>query len=341
MGLPFINAIANSPLKVADARDADVTVLPVLLDWHARRLCKGSWDFHLHNMTVEAEAARRANPRIPQMIVSPGFKSDRLFPSIRRVLPKLRIGALYANALKPKPCTFRTGYFTDDACGMRVAPTTLSSGGIVRVGDTLPCGGISLVPRTPDDLDRTPRTLHVEFTGQVDGRRGYKDRWAFLHHRSKLPASTNWVTTSTEPKRSRVRMCDMRNTTDRAYCAVKMSKQEVYDIRSRTRYSLMLRGDKPCSDRLQNAMAALAVPVVLGPTPSWLPFPFAIPWHTMIANVSREDFKRDPAAALVALPEDTSAKRHSIAAHLREFSFAAEGSRVHVNLLRAALEATC
>lgn len=344
LALPFLNGLATSPLRTANVHEASMIVFPALVDWYARGLCRAnvSWDEYLRNLTSEAAAVIRAagDARVPQMLLAADFKSTPLVASIRRALPRVRIGHYFSTG---KNCSFAVGYMKD------VDAFAAWPGRSWRLG----AGVSELVPTPPEELLRTPRHIRIEFSGQVliRGVSGMQMRYSFFHHSSRLRDSS-WVTTSTPTNRSRARPCNTSYTRngpassqlldDHLYCFVRLPYADVYAIRTHARYSLFLPGDDATSDRLQNALTALTVPVVIGPTPSWLPFSFAVPWRKLVVHVSPTAFREDPAAALSALPsDDASAQRALIARHVPDFSFSATGSRLHENILRAAAEARC
>ena len=69
---------------------------------------------------------------------------------------------------------------------------------------------------------------------------------------------------------------------------------------------LHLRGDDVGSDRLQNALTGLSIPVVIQPedvpladVTTWLPFHFAIPWDDILVVVPQDEFAADPGGAIM------------------------------------------
>uniref|UniRef100_A0A0G4F4L3 Exostosin GT47 domain-containing protein n=1 Tax=Chromera velia CCMP2878 TaxID=1169474 RepID=A0A0G4F4L3_9ALVE len=105
----------------------------------------------------------------------------------------------------------------------------------------------------------------VEFGGQVKTEDGYEDRRALFSSAGEIPKSylvmvNNDPTTSTNTDVKEVRLCEGPDDTDRCK-APKVPIQEFTEIRESAKFSLLLRGDDPHSDRLYNAIAS-EVPVV-------------------------------------------------------------------------------
>ena len=328
IAVPFLRRLEHSSLRTYDASQANITVLPALVDWYARGVCAGSWTDHLRNLTAEAMRAAEGGPQTPQMIIASDFLSFTrgYVQEIKKMLPGLRVGVYGAEVHMLDDCMFRTGHLTDvDAIAFR---------------DAANLKRLQPDPRSMAPRRRSSRPFHVEFAGQVDNRTGYRDRYHFFHHDERI-RNGSWITTSAPMERSGMRLCNASIPHDRLYCVIKVTREEMFAVRARGRYSLMLRGDDETSDRVQNAMMALAVPVVLGQIPLWLPFHFAVPWHKMIANVSAAAFHSHPAATLSALPHDVHSKQEQIAKHLHHFAFWPHRSWLHRNLLTAALAAPC
>ena len=71
-------------------------------------------------------------------------------------------------------------------------------------------------------------------------------------------------------------------------------------MRAGAEFSLMLRGDDEASDRLQNAVAALAIPIVVSNVArSWFPLPRAIrtPSSSSPSTLPRRDATASTGAA--------------------------------------------
>lgn len=103
----------------------------------------------------------------------------------------------------------------------------------------------------------------------------------------------------------------------------------------------MLRGEDVTSDRLQNAVAMLAIPLVLSDVPlSWLPLRHAIPWDELLVTVDRASFERNASGAVAAAVEATTpaerqARRHHLHHTRRDLLFGVRGSRAAERLLQA------
>merc|ERR1719247_3847772 len=76
------------------------------------------------------------------------------------------------------------------------------------------------------------------------------------------------------------------------YCGgVWQDYAETQRVRENAEFSLMLRGDDQASDRLQNAVASLTIPIVVEDDGmEWLPFKHAIDWEAILLVVKRKAF---------------------------------------------------
>lgn len=347
IALPFIDSLKDSVLRTSDIREANITVLPALIDWYARGRCSGSWSDHLRNLTAEATQLRRQSPQTPQMVLAADFKAcGAIVSSLRRALPLLRIGTYLGTRGERKcamaSCAFAVGYMND------VDAFSAWRGRSWNVSSAVAFDNV----RSTAELLQANRTLQVEFAGQADHRPAYRQRLDFVHNRDRL-SNGSWVTTPTPTLRcnassksplfawSGLRACNASAPGDRLYCSISISHREMYEVRAEARYSLMLRGDDASSDRLQNALMTLTVPVVLGEVPPWLPFSWVVPWRKMVVRVGAANFFAHPAAVLSALSREVGSKQALIAQHLCHFAFWPEDSLFHRNILWASVRTVC
>ena len=118
-------------------------------------------------------------------------------------------------------------------------------------------------------------------------------------------------------------------------------------LRLETDFSLFLRGDDPSSDRLQNAFAALQVPLVVGEGNShWFPFPHAIPWTRIVAVIDQAAFNRNPTGAImktISMFNRSSLleRRRLMLHHIPDLLFSVNNSRVGINFVREVALRSC
>ena len=97
---------------------------------------------------------------------------------------------------------------------------------------------------------------------------------------------------------------------DHYYCVGRFSHSELHAVRAGAEFSLMLRGDDEASDRLQNAVAALAIPIVVSNVSrSWFPLRHAIPWDELVVPVDAAAFDTNASAAAILRRAASSRRR--------------------------------
>ena len=235
-------------------------------------------------------------------------------------------------------------------------------------------GGLGWEAKLPE-LD-APKPFLVEFAGQlfnplsgndhVTGeprwRENFRHRWN-LFHTSGLDRNRSFITTYVPRKLDENNPSQKRalgdldddgwpvNDTqppecgpgDHYYCVGRFSHSELHAVRAGAEFSLMLRGDDEASDRLQNAVAALAIPIVVSNVSrSWFPLPHAIPWDELVVPVDAAAFDANASAAAAAAidavtPEQRARLRERLYATRRDLLFSVEGSRAAERQLQAAM----
>ena len=381
--LYFIDRIRTSKWRTLDMRKAKLAVVPVLLDWFAHGLCNGTEAKHVANTSrvVGAHASK-----FPHVVIAASFASITILPKLQVVLPSLRVGTYVAVGAWPAsmpqghdfvtgPCGFHIGFTTYHDTFSKAAPWNRArhASGLKIPG----CEGKSLasdpadfncsewnwdptrkLPATPSEERygyfegadiNSPREYELEFVGQVDNRTGYTDRWKFLHTRGHTSFNGRWyVMSSTNATLSNLSQCTETRRIG-TYCAgVWQDYAETQRVRENAEFSLMLRGDDQASDRLQNAVASLTIPVVVeddgrgGGGFEWLPFAHAINWDDIVVVVRRKAFDRNASAAVAEAIEaidqqQREARRRVMQEARREFLWDYPGSRVHERILQAAV----
>jgi hypothetical protein len=381
--LYFIDRIRTSKWRTLDMRKAKLAVVPVLLDWFAHGLCNGTEAKHVANTSrvVGAHASK-----FPHVVIAASFASITILPKLQVVLPSLRVGTYVAVGAWPAsmpqghdfvtgPCGFHIGFTTYHDTFSKAAPWNRArhASGLKIPG----CEGKSLasdpadfncsewnwdptrkLPATPSEERygyfegadiNSPREYELEFVGQVDNRTGYTDRWKFLHTRGHTSFNGRWyVMSSTNATLSNLSQCTETRRIG-TYCAgVWQDYAETQRVRENAEFSLMLRGDDQASDRLQNAVASLTIPIVVeddgrgGGGFEWLPFAHAINWDDIVVVVRRKAFDRSASAAVAEAIEaidqqQREARRRVMQEARREFLWDYPGSRVHERILQAAV----
>lgn len=191
----------------------------------------------------------------------------------------------------------------------------------------------------------------MEFVGQADSRGAYHDRVHLLSSRPRLPNTSVIVSPDSHDHRlnSHLPPCNRSGALSRHYCRGTIPHAEVTRLRLEADFSLMLRGDEPSSDRLQNALAALQVVLIVGEANvGWLPFGHAVPWRRIVRVVPQAAFDRAPTRAVMQVVRDAARGgtlfelRQRIHSHLPDLLFGVQGSRIAENFVReAALAADC
>ena len=326
--------------------DAQLFVVPALLDWVARGRCTGTEAEHIANLT--ATVAPHLH-RGRHAIWATDFAAKKLREQVREKLPGMAFGT-YLGVLSNETCVFNSGYSTY----------------YDYVKAVVRQGGRGWEAKLPE-LD-APKPYLVEFAGQVFNpksgrwRENFRHRWN-LFHTSGLDRNRSFITTYTprkldenNPREKRaLRMLGKDgwpvNETqppecgpgDHYYCVGRFSHSELHAVRAGAEFSLMLRGDDEASDRLQNAVAALAIPIVVSNVSrSWFPLRHAIPWDELVVPVDAAAFDTNASAAAAAAmdavtPEQRARLRERLYATRRDLLFSVEGSRAAERQLQAAM----
>ena len=377
--LYFIDRIRTSKWRTFDMQKAKLAIVPVLLDWFAHGLCNKTEAEHVANTS---RVVGTHVSKFPHVVIAASFASMTILPKLQVSLPSLRVGTYVAVGAWPAsmpqgqdfvtgPCGFHIGFTTYHDTFSHAAPWNRA-----RHASSLPipgCESKSLfsdpanancsewswdpfrkLPNTPteDGLEtdiHVPRQYELEFVGQVDNRTGYSDRWKFLHSRGHMNFHSRWfVMSPTDVSLSNISQCTNTRHVG-TYCGgVWQDYAETQRIRESSEFSLMLRGDDQASDRLQNAVAALTIPIIVedngmgGGGFEWLPFSHAINWDDIIVVVKRKAFNANASAAVLqaigSLSEaQRAAKRQAMLEARREFLWDYPGSRVHERILQAAV----
>ena len=145
-------------------------------------------------------------------------------------------------------------------------------------------------------------------------RRADRDRWKLLHSRGLDPHRVVLTTSSgvaldargapaeadcdKHPPCAALPLC---TEGELAYCKARLARPAAAAVRASSEFSLMLRGDDETSDRLENAVAALAIPVVVEDVPlAWLPLRHKVKWDELLVKVPRAAFDANASAAVAA-----------------------------------------
>ena len=362
--LYFIDRIRTSKWRTFKMAEAKLAVVPVLLDWFAHGLCTGTSSEHIANTVSMVEEHMDT---LPHVVIAASFASSEILPKLQVALPNLRVGTYVAVGAWPAsmphggdfvtgPCGFHVGFLAYHDTFSHVAPWNRA-----RNASGLPipgCEAKSLLSnpaeancsewswdpkrKLPDDI-RAPRKFALEFVGQLDNRTGYSDRWKFMHSRGHMNLSRWYVMSPSDVSVSNLSQCSETRHVG-SFCGGAWNDYaETQRIREDSEFSLMLRGDDQASDRLQNAVASLTIPIIVEDDGmEWLPFAHAINWDDILVVVKRGAFDANASGAVMdaiwSLSEEQRvAKRQAMLEARREFLWDYPDSRVHERILQAAI----
>ena len=231
--------------------DAQLFVVPALLDWVARGRCTGTEAEHIANLT--ATVAPHLH-RGRHAIWATDFAAKKLREQVREKLPGIAFGT-YLGVLSNETCVFNSGYSTY----------------YDYVKAVVRQGGRGWEAKLPE-LD-APKPYLVEFAGQVFNpksgrwRENFRHRWNFFHT-SGLDRNRSFITTYVPRKLDEHNPSHKRalrvlgkdgwpvNDTqpppacgpgDHYYCVGRFSHSELHAVRAGAEFSLMLRGDDQAS----------------------------------------------------------------------------------------------
>jgi len=351
----LIERLQRSAWRTSSMDDAQLFVVPALLDWVARGRCNGTEAEHIANLTATVAPHLHRGRHAIWATDSPR-RVRELREQLRKKLPGIAFGT-YLGVLANETCVFNSGYSTyyDYVKAVRQ-------------------GGRGWEANLPE-LD-APKPYVVEFAGQIFNplsgndhvtgaprwRENFRHRWN-LFHTSGLDRNRSFITTYVPRKLDENKPSQKRalgdldddgwpvNDTqppecgpgDHYYCVGRFSHSELHAVRAGAEFSLMLRGDDEASDRLQNAVAALAIPIVVSNVSrSWFPLPHAIPWDELVIPVDAAAFDANASAAAAAAidavtPEQRARLRERLYATRRDLLFSVEGSRAAERQLQAAM----
>ena len=370
--LYFIERIRTSRWRTMHMSEAKLAVVPVLLDWFAHGLCSGNASDHVKNTTAIVE---KHMDTLPHVVIAASFASSEIVPQLQVALPNLRVGTYVAVGSWPAsmphgsdfvtgPCGFHVGFLTYHDTFSAKAPWNVE-----RNASGLPVPGREAIGISdpehanetewnwdayrslPDDI-HAPRKYALEFVGQLDNRSGYSDRWKFMHSRGRMNLSRWYVMSPSSVDVSNLTQCRVLSDPKLAklsrhvgsFCGGAWNDYaETQQIREDSEFSLMLRGDDQASDRLQNAVASLTIPIVIEDDGmEWLPFSHAIKWDDILLVVKRKAFDANASGAVMDAiwtldEEQRAARRQTMLEARREFLWDYPGSRVHERILQAAV----
>lgn len=229
------------------------------------------------------------------------------------------------------------------------------------------------------------RRYFVEFSGRVKTTSSFRDRLALFRSRTtKLNGSAFIITPrhssshlnmkplASLPQFDSVQQCNEAPLTsilamktivsrtalkahgpnitfDRCVTNTRLPRHLTQSIREHSIFSLVLRGDTHGSDRLQNSIAAGAIPVGVGDdfddAFGWAPFQRIVDYAGMCVFIKRSEFWKDAAKAintLRELPQEVLAKKRRLLRHHRaDLDWVAKGARVTDNMLYEAAACRC
>lgn len=299
----FFERLESHRWRVETPEEADLVVVPALIDWYSRGLCEGGRGYaaHVANVTDTVLATSGAASRnTTHLLIAADWTSQSW--SHKPVPAGLRIGRNVAKAIRdtlakrgvrtvvgtylnvwkrgswaPQSCHFGIGFLANlDHTLMGLAKDV--HGAVANEArKNAGCSDYHRTRLAPDVTRARPFT--IEFMGQVtnkkkdrgDDQPGFPDRWALFHSGHKLPNGSILITNTAEaeselPRCSSIAGKELADLgTQLHYCTTpEITRACGQEIRALATYSLYLAGDDPGGDRLFNALAALQIPIMVG-----------------------------------------------------------------------------
>ncbi len=374
----FLDGLLEHPLRVFEPKKADLIFVPSLLDLVFTGKCNQyPRDVYL-NDTIEVIHSTNLYPekKHVMLVFSYHFKINRQkYKSYRSRLPGVVFAAWEDFA--------KSGDWYDIGCEFGVPYSNnydysfLYSGSQSHRIHLTPFHDPRYLPITRDSSYQSfmKRPLLVEFTGSVDTRPYYRDRYLlfnrstpFFTARFEHPV---WITTLTQVKTKNFHLNgligpsleDCKNSTNvMSYidnptafgnvfdrCRIELGRHESQVIREKAKFSLCFRGDTIGSDRWFNAFLSGTIIVTIGNSleevVSWTPFQEVIPWKDVIVFIPKTKYDANPVAAINDLAKlsqhDIERKLVLMKKHAADISFIAPKSRLVDNIIQAAMKTNC
>ena len=298
----FFERLESHRWRVETPEDADLVVVPALLDWYSRGKCgERGYAAHVANLSDTVLATSGAASRTATHLLIASDWSSASWTN-KPVPAGLRIGRNIAKAIRdtlaqrgirtvvgtylnvwkrgswaPKSCHFGVGFLANlDHTLMGLAKDT--PGAEETAKKRAGCSHFHRTRLAPDVTRARPYT--IEFMGQLNNKKkdrgvdqpGYPDRWALFHSEHTSPNGSSLIFTNSPQAESEVPQCASIKGKELAdfgtqlhYCTTnEISRACGQEIRALTTFSLYLAGDDPGGDRLFNALAALQIPIMVG-----------------------------------------------------------------------------
>lgn len=218
------------------------------------------------------------------------------------------------------------------------------------------------------------RKIFVEFTGTVDSRHAYRDRYLLFNssnpffHKSFVqpvwmttPSTNNYWLSKRNFSAPTVDDCQINSSIDyyienmEKYsntlnrCRKSLNRLESQLIRENSKFSLCFRGDTLGSDCWINSILAGSIVVAIADSIDeailWTPLKDIIPWSDLIIVMSREKFYENPIESINKLAEipriEIEEKLILMKKHASDLSFISPNSRLVDNLISSASKVSC
>jgi hypothetical protein len=344
----FDAMLKNHPWRVYDQKEAEIAILPVLLDQLSRGRCQTS----VTTQVVLQEVQNALNafdlfPRLRHVILANDFKSAR-HSSTKRLVRALQPSGIWIAMEGRSDCQTSVGYLSNYA--LWNATQTNRTGTDPTSLESYRQNHVQTISKPNPTRPASERIYSIHMVGGFDSRWAYRDRLLLFQSGggSTLPANPYIIAKENKQhlnslwwwqRRRPIRFCNTtiaqniddnhspHPTTNNNYCEIPGGDYDRCIVDAKlscpdrgvtqraaewSNFTLLLRGDTLGGDRLINAMAAgtaLIFVVEDDRDLEWMPFPQVVPWNDLILKIYRRDFVQDPARCLRRTVEGTSPRR--------------------------------
>jgi hypothetical protein len=319
------------PWRTANPLTAQLAVLPLSIDLHARQGCPDlSWS-QVVNETKRVLQRSPIFPHVRHLIIANDWKSQRLAKEIMQILSP---AGIQANMEGRGDCYTSLGYTSRYATSMSLRSPNYKE----------------LLPNP--QRTGTERIYSVNMVGQVDERSAYQDRLSLFQSKGFIPSP--YIVSSkvdTNKVHAQLRHCNGTDDFDRCITPPgHPTYSETQHSQELSNYTLCLRGDTLGSDRWINGMVAGTALIQVADDEDsalgWLPFPEAVPWKDIVITIPRDSYRRDPAAAIRRVLDETSEQKllelqQLSLQYAADVDWTAHNSRALENLLIEAVSVPC
>ena len=340
-GLFLIERLRKHPWRVASQADADIAVVPMLVDWLVRGFCAdpvtGRRDQPISRLLIARHLANASSivnhsSQLRHVIVLQDYAAMKVRLALREAFPNLTLAfGVQSDTAYTHPhwalCQFGIGFTSVVDMLTKRSPFTKRPWSSVGLAESSASVDQSELVLRTIDTDQ-PRSYLLEFSGGLLGiqHQFHHDRMTFwnashaalegrpifvvTHNRGTLsaPSCSLAAASGTDCHRyPNFTVRDCAGTHDTAFCHFKRySIQQSQRYRSLSNFSIVFHGDDFGGDRVINAIAAKEIPVIIGKESyEVLPFHGIVPWHELALRIERDTFELAPATAVMKAIKST------------------------------------